>query len=176
MNLRKTSLDGVLIVEPKVTPDARGLFARMYDAAIFAKAGLPTEWPQHNISWNRERGTLRGLHLQAEPHPEAKLVRCSRGRIFDVAVDLRPASSTFKQWFGIELSAERRNALFIPAGLAHGYLTLEDGCELTYLMGDSYHADLADGVRWNDPAFAIAWPFEPVVMSERDTAWPDFAP
>jgi len=174
MNFRRTSLDGVVVVEPKVTPDARGLFARTYDAVLFAKAGLPTDWPQHNVSWNIERGTLRGMHYQAEPHPEPKLVRCTRGRIFDVAVDLRPQSAAFKRWFGVELSAERRNALFLPAGLAHGFLTLEDGCEVSYLMGDSYEAGLARGVRWNDPAFGIEWPFPPVVMSERDAGFPDF--
>jgi dTDP-4-dehydrorhamnose 3,5-epimerase len=174
MNIRRTSLEGVLIVEPKVTPDARGLFARTYDAALFAKAGMPTDWPQHNVSWNRERGTLRGMHFQAEPHPEPKLVRCLRGRIYDVAIDLRSGSPTFKRWFAVELFADRRNALFIPAGLAHGFLTLENGCEVSYLMGDSYDAALARGVRWNDPAFAIEWPFEPIQMSERDAAFPDF--
>jgi dTDP-4-dehydrorhamnose 3,5-epimerase len=174
MEFHPTELAGVVVVEPTAMPDARGLFVRAYDAAVFAKAGLPTDWPQHNVSWNRQRGTLRGMHYQTDPHPEPKLVRCTRGRVYDVAVDLRPRSPTFRRWAAVELTADSRNALFIPAGLAHGFLTLEDDCEVSYLMGDSYDAALARGVRWNDPAFAIAWPFPPASMSERDANFPDF--
>ncbi|MEI6559129.1 MAG: dTDP-4-dehydrorhamnose 3,5-epimerase [Rhodospirillaceae bacterium] len=176
MQLHPTALEGVL--EIRVTPfgDERGLFARTYDEAIFAAAGLPTRWPQCNTSWNRARGTLRGMHYQAEPHPEPKLVRCTRGRVFDVAVDLRPGSPGFCRWAGVELSAGARNALYIPAGFAHGFLTLEDDSEVFYQMGESYVPGLARGVRWNDPAFAIVWPAQPDVLSERDAAYPDFTP
>ncbi|MGL5116179.1 MAG: dTDP-4-dehydrorhamnose 3,5-epimerase family protein, partial [Beijerinckiaceae bacterium] len=120
--------------------------------------------------------TLRGLHFQAEPFSEPKLVRCAQGRIFDVAVDLRPESPTFRRWFGLELSAGLRNALYLPPGFAHGFLTLEDASEVHYQMGERYRPELARGVRWNDPAFAITWPFTPVVISDRDATIPDFAP
>jgi len=175
MEFHKTELPGVVIVTVEPHPDERGLFARTFDAAEFAAAGLPSHWPQCNTSWNARKGTLRGMHFQAAPRPEPKLVRCTRGRIFDVAVDLRPDSPTFRRWTGTELSHELRNALFIPAGCAHGFLTLEDDCEVLYFMGESYVPDLARGVRWNDPAFGIAWPFEPVAMSERDASYADFA-
>ncbi len=151
------------------------MFARTYDAALFAAAGLPTGWPQCNTSWNARKGTLRGLHYQAEPRPDPKLVRCTRGRIFDVAVDLRKNSASFGRWIGVELSADNREALAIPAGCAHGFLTLEDECEVFYMMGEIYVAELARGVRWDDPAFAIAWPAEPVTMSNKDASWPDFS-
>lgn len=174
MNIRPTALAGVLVVSPTVNADERGSFARTYDAASFAAAGLPTTWPQCNTSWNACKGTLRGLHYQAEPRPDPKLVRCTRGRIFDVAVDLRRNSASFGRWIGVELSAHNRDALAIPAGCAHGFLTLEDDCEVFYMMGEAYVPELARGVRWNDPAFAIKWPAEPSTMSERDANWPDF--
>lgn len=174
MKFHPTTLAGLMIVEVSPNVDERGLFARTYDAELFAAAGMHTNWPQCNASWNRHRGTLRGMHFQAEPHPEPKLVRCTQGRVYDVAVDLRDGSPSRCRWVGIELSADRRNALFIPAGLAHGFLTLEDNCEVFYQMGDSYDAKLARGVRWNDPAFAIEWPFQPTVLSERDAAFADF--
>jgi dTDP-4-dehydrorhamnose 3,5-epimerase len=175
MNIRPTSLAGVLVVSATVNADERGLFARTYDAASFAAAGLPTIWPQCNTSWNARKGTLRGLHYQAEPRPDPKLVRCTRGRIFDVAVDLRKNSTSFRRWTGIELSAHNREALAIPAGCAHGFLTLEDDCEVFYMMGEVYMPELARGVRWNDPAFAIKWPGPPTAISERDASWPDFS-
>ncbi|MEW5729779.1 MAG: dTDP-4-dehydrorhamnose 3,5-epimerase [Pseudomonadota bacterium] len=176
MKITATTIPGVMVVEVSPHADDRGLFARTYDAALFAEAGLPTHWPQCNTSWNPRRGTLRGMHYQAEPRPEPKLVRCTRGRVFDVAVDLRPASPTFKAWVGVELSADGRAALYVPPGCAHGFLTLEDGCEVFYQMGESYVPELARGVRWNDPAFAIAWPMEPLLIGARDAAYPDFGP
>ncbi|MGE5548214.1 MAG: dTDP-4-dehydrorhamnose 3,5-epimerase [Solirubrobacterales bacterium] len=176
MRIEATRIPGVMVVEVSPHADDRGLFARTFDAALFAAAGLPTEWPQCNTSWNPRRGTLRGMHYQAEPGPEPKLVRCTRGRIFDVAVDLRPGSPTFRSWVGTELSADRRNALYVPPGCAHGFLTLEDGAEVFYQMGAAYVPDLARGVRWNDPAFAIEWPFAPALIGERDAAYPDFRP
>jgi dTDP-4-dehydrorhamnose 3,5-epimerase len=174
MKIRPTALPGVMIVSATTNADERGVFARTYDAAEFAASGLPTDWPQCNTSWNARKGTLRGLHFQAAPRPDPKLVRCTRGRIFDVAVDLRPNSPAFRRWTGVELSETNRDTLAIPAGCAHGFLTLEDGCEVFYMMGEVYVPELASGVRWNDPAFAIKWPAEPVTMSDKDARWPDF--
>ncbi len=174
MQILPTPLDGVF--EIQITPhrDERGFFARTYDEALFAQAGIPTRWPQCSTSWNPRRGTLRGMHTQIEPHPEPKLIRCTRGRVFDVAVDLCPSSPTFRRWTGIELSAESCNAIFIPGGFAHGFLTLEDESDVWYQMAETYVAELSRGVRWNDPAFAIAWPASPAVISARDANYPDF--
>lgn len=174
MEIRPTTLMGVMVVSVMAHTDERGLFARTYDAEVFAAAGLPTEWPQCNTSWNARRGTLRGLHFQAPPCPDPKIVRCTRGRIFDVAVDLRTDSPTFRQWISAELSAANRDSLAIPSGCAHGFLTLDDDCEVFYMMGAVYVSGLARGVRWNDPAFAINWPAQPLTISERDASWPDF--
>jgi dTDP-4-dehydrorhamnose 3,5-epimerase len=174
MEIRPTGIAGVMIVIAAVNEDTRGLFARTFDAAAFSAAGLPSVWPQCNTSWNAHKGTLRGMHFQAAPRPDPKLVRCTRGRIFDVAVDLRPVSPTFRRWTGMELSESNRDALAIPAGCAHGFLTLEDNCEVFYMMAEVYEPGLARGVRWNDPAFAVAWPTKPTGMSEKDAHWPDF--
>ena len=176
MEFIRTEVAGVFVVVADALTDERGVFARTFDAAEFGAAGLPTVWPQCNTSSNRRRGTLRGMHFQAEPRPDTKLVRCTRGRIFDVVVDVRRESQTCGSWFGVELSHDRRNALFIPAGCAHGFITLVDDCEIFYMMGEIYVPELARGVRWNDTAFGIKWPFEPVVMSERDASYPDFQP
>jgi dTDP-4-dehydrorhamnose 3,5-epimerase len=176
MRLTETPLKGLYLVEVTPHADDRGLFARVYDEDIFRAAGLHCAWPQSSVSFNSARGTLRGMHHQADPHPEPKLVRCARGRIYDVAVDIRPASPTFRRWFGVELTAEARNALYIPAGFAHGFVTLEDASEVHYQIGERYRPELARGFRWNDPAFSISWPTEPRVISERDAAYPDFAP
>jgi dTDP-4-dehydrorhamnose 3,5-epimerase len=166
----------VRIVELEPHTDERGLFARSFCADEFTAAGIAMTVVQTNLSRNTRRGTLRGMHYQAEPAPEPKLVRCTAGRVFDVAVDLRPASPSFCRWTGAELDAESHNGLFIPAGCAHGFLTLSDDSEVTYLMGAAYASELARGVRWNDPAFAIDWPFDPVLMSDKDAAYPDFDP
>jgi dTDP-4-dehydrorhamnose 3,5-epimerase len=174
LQIQPTTVNGVLRVEVDAIADERGLFARTFDADAFARAEMPTTWPQCNTSWNAKRGTLRGMHFQKMPRPEPKLVRCTRGRIFDVAVDLRPTSHTFCRWTGVELSHDRRNALYVPPGCAHGFLTLEDDCEVLYMMGEVYVPDLASGVRWNDPAFAIKWPFDPIVVSQRDANYPSF--
>jgi dTDP-4-dehydrorhamnose 3,5-epimerase len=161
-------------IEVTVHKDDRGLFARTFDIAEFASAGLPTQWPQANTSWNASKGTLRGMHFQTVPRPDPKLVRCTQGRLFDVVVDLRRDSPTFRRSIGAELSAKNRIALAIPAGCAHGFLTLEDNCEVLYMMGEVFVPELARGVRWNDPAFAIDWPSDPIVMSDKDANWPDF--
>lgn len=176
MKIVATRIPGVMVVEATAHADDRGLFARTFDAQAFAEAGLPTHWPQCNTSFNPKRGTLRGLHYQADPKPEPKLVRCTRGRIFDVAVDLRPESAAYRNWFAIELSADNRTALYVPKGCAHGFLTLEDESEVFYQMGESYAPDLARGVRWNDPALAIAWPFTPTLVGERDGGYANLAP
>jgi dTDP-4-dehydrorhamnose 3,5-epimerase len=155
--------------------DARGYFARTFCVDTLRAAGAqfgPVR--QMSISVNDRKGTLRGLHWQAEPRPEAKIVRPVRGRIFDVALDLRPGSPAYRRWHGAELDAERQDALLIPPGCAHGFLTLQDDCAIEYIMDADYDPALARGARWDDPAFAIAWPLRPAVIGERDRAWPDF--
>ena len=176
MIFAETEIPGVVVVEPEKLGDQRGFFARSYCAEEFAARGLAANFVQANISFNRKRGTLRGMHYQAEPKPEAKLVRCTRGAVFDVAVDLLPQSPTFRRWLGRELSSDNHRALYIPARCLHGFITLEDDSEISYLMGAGYDPALARGVRWNDPAFAIDWPLEPVVISARDAGFPDFSP
>ena len=174
MQFTATDIPGAFIVDPVRHADARGYFARTYCAESFETAGIDFVTVQCNTSFNAAAGTLRGMHYQADPVPEAKLVRCTRGRVFDVAVDLRPESPGFRRWISVELSADNLRALFVPTGCAHGFMTLEKDSELFYQMGAPYVADLARGVRWNDPAFGIAWPGNPSVIAERDAAWPDF--
>ena len=175
MKFNATELAGVFEIESEPIADVRGDFARSFCTEEFRNAGVDFAVVQTNISRNHRRGTLRGMHFQAEPTPDPKLVRCTRGRIFDVAVDLRPQSSSFCRWIGTELDPGRQNALFVPPGCAHGFLTLEDNCEIEYLMGAPFVADLARGVRWDDPTFAIDWPLTPELMSDRDASYPDFA-
>lgn len=170
MKFVPTAVSGAFIVEVDARSDERGLFARTFDAKSFADHGLVPVYPQCNVSQNHRRGTLRGMHYQAEPRPEIKLVRATRGRVFDVALDLRLDSPTYLKWAAVELDAAQYNAFYIPAGCAHGFLTLEDDCELFYQMSEVYVPELARGVRWDDPAFSIAWPFTPGVISERDAA------
>jgi dTDP-4-dehydrorhamnose 3,5-epimerase len=176
LQISPTELPGIAIVRATIHEDGRGLFARTFDAATFKAAGLPDRWQQCNTSWNAHKGTLRGLHVQAAPFLEAKLVRCTRGRIYDVALDLRPKSPTYRRWFAAELSESNRQALAVPAGCAHGFMTLEDNCEVFYMMSEVHVSELSGGVRWNDPSFAIEWPTVPKVISERDQNWPDFRP
>ena len=176
MIFSETAIPGVVVVELERLEDERGFFARAFCAEEFAAHGLVASFVQANLAHNTRRGTLRGLHYQAAPAPETRLVRCTRGAIFDVAVDLRPESASYCRWTGHQLDARNHRALYIPAGCAHGLLTLEDHSEVSYLMGAAYAPELARGVRWNDPAFAIDWPFEPAVISRRDAGFPDFAP
>ena len=176
MKLVELGIPGAFLVEVDAKRDERGLFARTFDAEIFRARGLADRFVQTSLSWNRERGTLRGLHWQAEPHGEAKLVRVTRGRIYDLIVDVRPESHIYRQHLGIELSADERTAIYIPPGIAHGFLTLEDGCEVEYAMSTRYAPEAARGVKWNDAAFGIVLP-EPVrVISERDRTYPDLLP
>jgi dTDP-4-dehydrorhamnose 3,5-epimerase len=176
MQFKETPLPGAWIIELDLLRDERGWFARTFDADEFAKRGLDPAVVQCNASFNSKRDTLRGMHYQAEPHGESKLVRCVRGAIFDVAVDLRADSPAYCRWHGIELSADNRFAFFIPAGMAHGFQTLTDDCEVLYQMGYHYVPEAARGVRWDDPAFAIEWPAAhgDRLISEHDASYPDF--
>lgn len=178
MRFLPTPLPGVLLIEPERIGDERGWFARTFDRDEFIAHGASPDVVQCNASYNLRRDTLRGMHYQAEPHGESKLVRCVRGAIFDVAVDLRAGSPSYCHWAAAELSAENGNSLYIPAGLAHGFQTLSDDCEVLYQMGDPYVAGAGRGVRFDDPAFDIAWPEPagPLTISERDANYPDFEP
>jgi dTDP-4-dehydrorhamnose 3,5-epimerase len=178
MRFIETPLPGAWVLELELIEDERGWFARTFDAEEFRDRGLNPEVVQCNASFNAHRGTLRGLHYQDEPHGESKLVRCVRGAIFDVAVDLRPKSPTLRAWHGVELSAENGRAFYIPAGLAHGFQTLTDGCQVLYEMGHRYVPEAARGVRWDDPAFAIEWPAVDGerVISEKDRSYPHLQP
>jgi dTDP-4-dehydrorhamnose 3,5-epimerase len=175
----ETALEGVVLVDPELRTDERGGFARTFCTDEFAARGLDARVAQTNISLNTRAGTLRGMHYQADPHGEAKLVRVTSGAIFDVAVDLRPSSPTYLRWFGTELSAESRRALWIPIGCAHGFQTLHDDSEVLYLMSTPYVPGAARGVRWDDPTFGIEWPAPPPgatrTISERDATYPDLA-
>ncbi|MFL5911491.1 MAG: dTDP-4-dehydrorhamnose 3,5-epimerase family protein [Gaiellaceae bacterium] len=173
MTFEELELPGVFELTQEPVKDERGSFARLYDRDELRAHGLELEVAQASVSTNTRRGTLRGLHFQRPPHEETKLVRCLAGSVYDVVADLRDGSSTRLRWLGVELSARKRNAIFIPAGCAHGFLTLEDGCELEYLISAPYEASAAAGVRWNDPALGVEWPFEPSVVSTRDAELPN---
>lgn len=173
MIFQPTSIQGAFLVGLEPHHDERGFFARSWCRDEFDAHGLDNELAQCAISHNDRRATLRGLHYQAPPHAEAKLVRCTSGRIFDVIVDLRRSSPTFKQSWSTELSADNRHMVYIPKGLAHGFLTLEDHSEVTYQMSAPYHPESARGTRYDDPAFGITWPMTPAVIGARDL---DFAP
>jgi dTDP-4-dehydrorhamnose 3,5-epimerase len=175
MKFTETALRGAYIVEPEPAPDERGFFARTWCQEEFAAQGLSSDLAQCNISFNRERGVLRGLHYQQAPHAEAKLVRCTRGAIFDVIVDLRPDSATYTRWTAVELQADNYRMLYIPEGFAHGFQTLLPATEVFYQMSEPYHAESARGVRWDDPVFAITWPPGPRIISAKDRQYPDFA-
>jgi dTDP-4-dehydrorhamnose 3,5-epimerase len=175
MTFRETKLAGVFEIEVEPHLDERGFFARSWCQKEFEAHGLNPRVLQCNVSFNPKKGTLRGIHDQAAPHAEAKLVRCTAGAIYDVAVDLRPESRTFKQWVGATLTADNRRMLYIPEGCAHGFLTLADATEVFYQMSEFYHPELGRGVRWNDPAFEIVWPAKVEVISERDRNYPDFS-
>jgi dTDP-4-dehydrorhamnose 3,5-epimerase len=176
MIFTETGLKGAFLVDIEKHADERGFFARAWCRREFEARGLNPELAQSNISFNPRRRTLRGLHFQARPHEEAKLVRCTRGAIFDVIVDLRPGSPTFTRPFGTELTADNRRMLYAPEGFAHGFLTLVDATEVFYHISAFYEPSSQRGVRWNDPAFSIAWPVEPRLISERDRGFRDFDP
>jgi dTDP-4-dehydrorhamnose 3,5-epimerase len=172
MVFTETRLAGAFIIEINPWEDERGFFARTWCQREFAAHGLKTEVRQCNISFNKEKGTLRGMHFQAKPHEEAKLVQCLRGTVYDVIIDLRPDSPTFQQWLGVELSAQNRRQLYIPEGFAHGFQTLEDDTEVFYYMFEFYHPESARGVRWDDPVFGINWDKSlNVIISPRDRSY-----
>lgn len=179
MRITSTTIPGVNLVEPEVAADERGLFARTYCAEEFAEAGLEPAVSQCAVSFNTTAGTLRGLHVQRGAHAEAKLIRCSRGRVWDVAVDLRAGSPTYGLWEAFELVPDGYRSVYHAPGIAHGFITLEDGSELTYQLSVPYTPAAAAGVRWDDPELAIAWPRDPTVISGRDRGLPwlaDLAP
>lgn len=177
MIFTETHLKDAYIIDLKKIEDNRGFFARAYCQKEFADHGIELNWVQANLANSKKRGTLRGLHFQKAPYSEAKLMRCIRGAIYDVIVDLRPDSSSYMQWLGVELTAENRRALFIPEGFAHGYLALEDDSDTFYPTSQFYTPGAEAGLRWNDPAFGIEWPFtDDLIITEKDQSWPDYEP
>jgi dTDP-4-dehydrorhamnose 3,5-epimerase len=175
ITFKETKLPGAFIIEPEIFEDERGFFARSFDAKEFAAHGINLRMAECHISFNKNRYTTRGLHFQEEPFAQAKLVRCTQGAIFDVILDLRPGSPTFKQWIGEELTAKNHRLLYVPTGFAHGYQTLEDNTEMSYQVSEFYTPAACRGVRWNDPAFGIRWPaMDGVTLNERDLTYPDF--
>lgn len=174
MKFKETELKGAFVIELEKLEDERGFFARSFCVDEFGKHGLNTRVVQCNVSFNRHMGTLRGMHYQTAPFEEAKLVRCTKGSIYDVIIDLRSGSETFKRHFAIVLTAKDGNMLYVPEGFAHGFQTLEPDSEIFYQMSRVYSPEHARGVRWNDPAFAIEWPAAERIMTDRDRTYPDF--
>jgi dTDP-4-dehydrorhamnose 3,5-epimerase len=174
MEFVPTKLAGAYVIEARRFEDVRGFYAPTWSRQAFREHGCDAELIECNLSFNKVAGTLRGMHFQVAPFAQPKLVRCTMGAIWDAIVDLRPESPTFQHWVGAELTAKNRRQLYIPAGFAHGFITLADDTEVFYQMGGAYHPSASRGVRWNDPAFAIAWPREVAVIIERDNTYPDF--
>lgn len=172
----ETKLKDAHIIEIEKLEDTRGFFARSWCRNEFDEHGLVSTVVQANISWNKKRGTLRGMHYQVPPYEEVKLVRCSRGSIYDVIIDLRKGSPTYKQWLGVELTADDYKLLYVPGGFAHGFQTLEDDTETVYQVSQFYTPGAEAGLRWDDPTFNINWPLEVQVISEKDRNWPDYQP
>lgn len=177
MIFKETKLPGAFLIEPERFDDQRGFLARSFSRLEFEAHGLNPRMIECNISFNKKRGTLRGMHFQSPPHAQAKVVRCTAGAIYDVIIDLRPGYATHGQWAAAELTAENRAMLYVPEGFAHGYQTLDNDTEVFYQVTDYYAPDSVGGVRWDDPAFGIAWPeTERLVINERDRTYPDFLP
>ena len=172
MIFTESPLRGAFLVDMSPLADERGFFARAYCAEEFAAQGLGFEMRQCSVSFNSSKATLRGLHFQAAPHQEHKLVRCTAGAIFDVVVDIRPGSPSYCRWFGAQLTAENRRSLYIPPGFAHGFVTLRDATEVYYMISAAHAPEYSRGYRWNDPAFGIEWPLAPSVISGRDADYP----
>jgi|SRR5208283_2735394 len=175
MTFHGTKLPGAFEIHLESRPDERGFFARSWCHNAFEENGLNPKLVQCNISFNLRAGTLRGMHYQSPPYAEAKVVRCTKGAIYDVVVDLRRDSPTYRDWFGVVLTAANHHMVYVPEGCGHGFLTLEDESEVFYQMSEEYNPEAARGVRWNDPTFHIAWPTPVRVISERDRTYPDFA-
>ena len=177
MRFTETKLPGAYIVELEPIRDNRGFFSRVICRREFDELGLTTDFVQANLTFSRRRGTLRGMHYQIAPHKEIKLVRCTRGAIYDVIVDMRPDSPAYLQWLALELTADNRRMIYIPGEFAHGYLTLRDNTEVFYEVAQYYAPEYERGFRWDDPAINIEWPkIEPLILSDKDRAWPDFTP
>lgn len=174
MIFTETKLKGMFIIELEKHKDERGFFARTWDQKKISEFGLNPKIVQCNISFNKKKGTIRGMHYQIAPYEEAKLVSCTKGKIFDVAIDLRSKSKTFKEWIGSEISARNYNMLYIPEGFAHGFQTLEDNTEVFYQMSEFYMPEFARGIRWDDEAFQIKWPFKPPIISKKDLSFVPF--
>jgi dTDP-4-dehydrorhamnose 3,5-epimerase len=175
MHFDQAQLQGAWLIEPVPARDHRGFFARTFCVREYAEHGLTTQFVQHSTSQSRTRGTLRGMHFQRAPHGEVKVVRCLKGAIWDVIIDLRPQSPTYRRWQGFELSADNHRQLYVPEGFAHGFQTLADDTEVGYLISAFYAPQAAGGVRYDDPAFAIEWPLAVSEISEKDRTWPDFS-
>jgi dTDP-4-dehydrorhamnose 3,5-epimerase len=175
MDFQPANLRDVFLVQLEPANDGRGFFARTFCVEEFATHGLETDFPQHSISFSARKGTLRGMHHQSGPGSEVKLVRCIRGTILDVIIDIRPSSPTYRHWQAFELSSSNRHQLYIPKGFAHGFQTLSDDVEVSYLISTPYQPGLAGGIRYNDPTFGIAWPLPVTEISEKDLRWPDFS-
>ncbi len=175
MKFSRTTLAGVWHIELELREDERGFLARTYCEKEFADQGLNTRWPQCNLTLTKRRGAVRGMHFQAEPKPEIKLIRCAAGRIFDVVVDVRRTSTTYGKWEGFELSSQNHRLLYVPGGFAHGFQCLEDNCEVFYQMSEFYFGDLARGLRYDDPEVKIQWPLQERFLSERDRQLPGLA-
>jgi dTDP-4-dehydrorhamnose 3,5-epimerase len=176
MLFEPTSLPDVVLITPERIPDERGFFAQTWGHEDFEAHGLYARMVARNVAYNREAATLRGMHFQLPPHSEAKLVSCVVGALYDVAIDLRPDSATYGLWVGVELRGETGAMLYVPEGFAHGYLTLEPNTKVEYLISAYYAPDAARGVRWDDPRFGVVWPMRPQLISQRDSAWPDYDP
>lgn len=176
MIFAETKLPGVFVVDLEPREDSRGFFARAWCEHEFEEHGLETRLVQCNVSFNHRRGTVRGMHFQFPPHEEVKLVRCTRGAVYDALVDLRPESPAYLDWVGVELTADNRRMVYVPAGVAHGYQTLVDGTETFYQVSEFYAPEAEGGVRFDDPAFAVDWPLPAQVISDKDASWPDYAP
>ena len=176
MVFTEMTLQGAFIIDIEPVADERGFFARSWCQREFAAHDLCTQWVQCNISFNKQRGTLRGMHYQVAPFAETKLLRCTSGALYDVIIDLRPESSTFKQWMAVELTAANHRMLYVPEGFGHGFQTLEDNTEIFYQMSQFYAPEYARGIRWDDPTFKISWPVDARIISERDRSFPDFRP
>ena len=174
MKFHHLDLEGACVIDLEKHADERGFFARAFCQEEFEGQGLTTEMVQTNVSYNKYEGTLRGMHYQTGPRQEDKLVRCTRGAIFDAVVDVRPKSDTFKDWFGVELTGKNRRMLYVPKGFAHGFITLEDDCEVMYQVSEFYAPDYEAGLRYDDPSINIEWPTEVNVISEKDRQWTDF--
>lgn len=174
MQFHMTTLRDAWLIHLEPTRDTRGFFARTYCVREFTEQGLETNYPQHSISFSARKGTLRGMHFQRVPHAEVKLVRCVKGTIWDIIVDIRPVSPTYRRWQGFELSGSNGHQLYVPKGFAHGFQTLSNDVEVNYLISEPYTAEAACGLRYNDPAFDFVWPLPITEISEQDLHWPNF--